>query len=125
MDAPATSAKRFEGFGGAGLGPELIDGDKARLTMLFLDQARHPEKRQERRRRPQIGQDSGEKQVWDHRAPCQRREAIELAQAAHSASSMRSTQSSNFARRSRKRSSTVPVGPLRCLAMITSATPRG
>ncbi len=125
MDAPATSAKRFEGFGGAGLGPELIDGDKARLTVLFLDQTRHPEERQERSRRLQLWQDGGEKQVWDHRASGQRGEAIELAPAAHSAPSMRSTQSSNFARRSRKRSSTVPVGPLRCLAMITSATPRG
>ena len=129
--APVRDA--LEGVRRAGGGPDLVGGDEARLAAPFLRQAGGPEEGEQLARLAHGGERAREEGVGDGGGPPDAREAAEGGRLAHgpnrsgwkSSSSSVRPQSSNLANWWRKRSSTPPVGPLRCLATITSATSRG
>ena len=129
----AAAGEGLEAGGGPGGGPELFGGDEAGFARLILGEAGDPEEGEEIARLAHGGEHGGEEGVGDGGGLADGGEALEGKRIAHgpnppgggSSPSGWSTQSSNLAKRSRKRNSMVPVGPLRCLATMTWATPWG
>ena len=122
---PGPAAREpLERGGRAVRSPNLVGIREPHLATLRLREPRDPEEGKQVPRLLQTGEDCREEHIRDSR---RLRDAGKAGEGilGHKSSSRRRTQSSNLARRSRKRSSTVPVGPLRCLATITWATPVG
>ncbi len=129
----AASGQRLEGGGGIGDGPDLVGGEETGIALLILDEAGDPEEGQQGAGLAHGREDRRVEGVGDGRGLADAGKALEGGRVVHrwissgsrSSSSGWSAQSSNLARRWRKRSSTAPVGPLRCFATMTWATPWG
>ena len=132
FERPAATSEGIEGGGSRGNGPDRVGCDEARLAVLVLDEPGDPEEGEQVAGVAHGRERRGEEDVRDGRGLPDPGESGEGGGLAHRSipsgmkpSSGCSTQSSNLASRWRKRSSTVPVGPLRCFATMTWATPWG